>query len=103
MAGRGVYIAQDRLLVGHELVKGDDGEPLIEDGRFVMKDIYREPGELVPEADSWTDVESWLRNGKVALVPEAMVQLQARVDQLEARITELENAKTPRRGGTANG
>ena len=100
MARRGVYIAQDRLVVGHRPVLDDDGAQVVRDGIPVTEEVCREPGELVPEADDWSDVESWLRNGKVALVPESMVQLQARVNALEARITELENAKTPRRGGS---
>lgn len=78
----GVYYAQERLYVGTRKVFVDGiGE--------VEEPVWREIGEEVPEAQWWTDVIAYVRIGKIALVPTSVVQLQARVDQLEAGYAEV--------------
>ena len=77
-----MYVANVPLKVG--TVDEDDGT-----GTLVRREIWRNPGEEVPEAEGWHDVHSYISTNKITYVPDNVVAQGARIDQLEAAVMEL--------------
>jgi hypothetical protein len=76
-----MYVALTPLKVGTEDVE--------EDGVIVRKEIWRNPGEVVPEAESWSHTEAYVSTGRLTFIPDHIVATSARLDQMEAALAEM--------------
>lgn len=85
------YVAAKDMIVGKKPVLDDDGEPVVNEatGEPVLENIVRHAGDLVPEAKDWPNVHNYVSTGQLQVIPDELVALAARCDQLEAAIAEL--------------
>lgn len=124
------YVARKRLLVGEtDLVIGQEavglrragerrvgtdlaGNPVMEDVfepqmADVHAKVYREVGELVPEVDTWPNIQPWVDRGHIVYVSDAEAdairERAARNAKAEDRANaegKKEGAGSKRRSGT---
>lgn len=81
------FVALKPLTVGYSPRLDDDGNEVQgADGHPVMDPVVRQPGDPIPEADTWPDVGSYISQGHVQWVPDTEFKQIADIDQMKAQL-----------------